>query len=52
MLQKGNREFTLQSRWDRINKLGQTDLVNLVTIRIFGGTETQLGETDMVRVRA
>ena len=41
-----------QSRWDRINKLGQTDLVNLVTVRIFGGTEMQLGRTDMVRVRA
>ena len=52
MLHKGNREFTLQSRWDRINKLGQTDLVNLVTVRIFGGTDLQLGRTDMVRVRA
>ena len=51
-LQRGNTEFTLQSRWDRINKLGQTDLVNLVTVRIFGGTEMQLGRTDMVWVRA
>ena len=33
-------------------KLGQTDLVNLVTVRIFGGTDMQLGRTDMVRVRA
>ena len=33
-------------------KLGQTDLVNLVTVRIFGGTEMQLGKTDSVRVRA
>ena len=48
-----------QTRCDRIVKLGQTDLVNLVTVRIFGGTEMQLGGTDMqlgrtnmVRVRA
>ena len=33
-------------------KLGQTDLANLVTVRISGGTEMQLGRTDMVRVRA
>ena len=49
---KGNREFTLQSWWDRIGKLGQTDSVNLVTVRIFSGTDMQLGRTDMVRVRA
>ena len=35
-----------------MNKLGQNDLVNLVTVRIFGGTDMQLGRTDMVRVRA
>ena len=35
-----------------MSKLGQTDLVNLVTIRVFGGTDVQLGRTDMVRVRA
>ena len=33
-------------------KLGRTDSANLVTVRIFGGTEMQLGRTDMVRVRA
>ena len=33
-------------------KLGQTDSVNLVTVRIFDGTDIQLGRTDMVRVRA
>ena len=33
-------------------KLGRTDLANLVTVRIFGGIEMQLGRTDMVRVRA
>ena len=33
-------------------KLGQTDSVNLVTVRVFGGTGMQLGRTDMVRVRA
>ena len=27
-------------------------LVNLVTVRVFGGTDMQLGRTDMVRVRA
>ena len=35
-----------------MNKLGQTDLVNLVTVSDFGGTEMHLGRTDMVRVRA
>ena len=33
-------------------KLGPTDSANLVTVRIFGGIEMQLGRTDMVRVRA
>ena len=33
-------------------KLGRTDLANLVTVRSFGGTDMQLGRTDMVRVRA
>ena len=33
-------------------KLGQTDLVQNVNVRIFGGTDMQLGRTDMVRVRA
>ena len=33
-------------------KLGQTDLVHNVTVRHFGGTDMQLGRTDMVRVRA
>ena len=32
--------------------LGRTDLANDVTVRIFGGTDMQLGRTDMVRVRA
>ena len=41
-----------QTRWDRIIKLGQPDLANKVTVRVFGGTEMQLGETDSVRVRA
>ena len=33
-------------------KLGQTDSANLVTVRIFGGTDMQIGRTDMIRVRA
>ena len=33
-------------------KLGLTDLAKLVTIRVFGGTDMQLGRTDTVRVRA
>ena len=33
-------------------KLGRTDLANLVTVRIFSGTDMQLGRTDSVRVRA
>ena len=52
MLHKADSVFTLQSRWDRIEELGLTVSVNLVTNRIFGGTGMQLGRTDMVRVRA
>ena len=37
---------------DRIDKLGRTNSANIVTVRIFGGTDMQLGWTDMVRVRA
>ena len=33
-------------------KLGGTDLVQNVNVRIFGGTKMQLGRTDMVRVWA
>ena len=33
-------------------KLGETDSVQNVNIRLFGGSEMQLGRTDMVRVRA
>ena len=32
--------------------LGRTDSAKLVTVRIFGETDMQLGRTDMVRVRA
>ena len=49
---KSNRYTVFQSRWDRIRKLGLTEIVNLVTVRIFGGTDMQLGRNDMVRVRA
>ena len=43
---------TKSNRYTQFTKLGGTDLVNLLTVRIFGGTEMQLGRTDMVRVRA
>ena len=43
---------TKSNRYTQFTKLGRTDLVNLVTIRIFGGTDMQLGRTDMVRVKA
>ena len=33
-------------------KLGRIDSVKLVTVRVFSGTDMQLGRTDMVRVRA
>ena len=33
-------------------KLGLTDLAKLVMVRVFGGTDMQLGRTDMIRVRA
>ena len=32
-------------------KLGLTDLAKLVTVRVFGGTDMQLGRTNMTRVR-
>ena len=51
---------TKSNRYTQFTNLGGTEstnsvrpiLVNLVTIRVFGGTEIQLGETDSVRVRA
>ena len=50
MLQKGNREFTLQSRWDR-------SLISVVPKRYegkqrshLGETEIPIGETDLPRV--
>ena len=49
---KSNRYTQLTKLGDRIEKLGRTDSANLVTLRIFGGTDMQLGRTDMVRVRA
>ena len=33
-------------------KLGRTDSAKLVTVRVFDGTDMQLGRTDMIRVRA
>ena len=33
-------------------KLGWTDSAKLVTVRVFDGTDMQLGRTDMIRVRA
>ena len=33
-------------------KLGRTDLAKLLTVRVFDGTDTQLGRTDMIRVSA
>ena len=38
--------------WDRIVKLGENELVRNVNVRVFGGTDMQLGRTDMIRVRA
>ena len=48
------------NHYTQFTKLGGTEsrnsvgpiLANLVTVRIFGGTDMQLGRTDMVRVRA
>ena len=42
---------TKSNRYRELAKLGRTDLANLVTVRIFDGTDMQLGRTDMVRVR-
>ena len=33
-------------------KLGRTDSAKLVTVRVFGGTDMQLGRTDMISVRS
>ena len=48
---------TKSNRYTQFTNLGGTESTNsvrpnLVTVRIFGGTEMQLGRTDMVRVRA
>ena len=43
---------TKSNRYTQFTKLGRTELVNLVTVSDFGGTDMQLGRTDMVRVRA
>ena len=40
MLQKGNREFTLQSRWDR-------SLISVVPKRYEGKQRSHLGETEI-----
>ena len=34
------------------DKLDRTDQAKLVTVRVFSGTDMQLGRTDMIRVRA
>ena len=34
------------------DELGELNIANNVTVRIFGGTDMQLGRTDMIRVRA
>ena len=39
---------TKSNHYTQFAKLGRTDSANLVTVRIFGGTEMQLGRTDMV----
>ena len=47
-LQRGNTEFTLQSRWDRLLKLGETDFGNGHT----EGWSGKLGGTDsLISVR-
>ena len=51
---------TKSNCYTQFTNLGETEstnsvrliLVNLVTVRVFGGTDMHLGRTDMVRVRA
>ena len=51
---------TKSNDYTQSTKLGGTEslnsvrpiLANNVTVRVFGGTDMQLGRTDMVRVRA
>ena len=49
---KSNRYTQLAKLGGTELKLGQTDLANNVTVRVFGGTGMQLGRTNSVRVRA
>ena len=50
---KSNR-YTQSTKLDGTESLNSVRpiLANNVTVRVFGGTEMQLGRTDMVRVRA
>ena len=47
---------TKSNRYTQFTNLGGTESTNSVksnvTVRVFGGTDMQLGRTDMVRVRA
>ena len=53
MLQKGNREFTLQSRWDRSALSVRPKSYEKETERLqshLGETEISIGKTDLLRV--
>ena len=53
MLQKGNREFTLQSRWDRFALSVRPKSYERETESLqshLGETEIPIGETDLPRV--
>ena len=53
MLQKGNREFTLQSRWDRFALSVRPKSYERETESLqshLGETEIPIGETEMTRV--
>ena len=53
MLQKGTREFTLQSRWDRFALSVGPKSYERETESLqphLGGTEIPIGETELIRV--
>ena len=49
---KSNRYTQITNLGGIESLIGRTDLANNVTVRIFSGTDMQLGGTDVVRVRA
>ena len=51
-LHKKSNRYTQSTKLGGTESLNSVGPANNVTVRVFGGTDMQLGRTDMVRVRA